>query len=259
MARPVECLDGGANHCLDMAGQPSRPSSVCVSCCKFPGPPVCRPSSPGKGEDQGVKSDKPTKPATELQTRTPRSSASPSQLCACPPACTSKVCFRSNDTTLAPPAQIRSAHACPAQPHAEPSHDLHRRFPRPTLSSQEAFTVAIQALQLAATLGILGASTAAHRPLPPPWLEFRASSWGIMIAGAAAVAATGGGVLLSAAMAGLEGDGVGGWPASQCQTALFRNGLAGAVARRTCAHARPRAPMQGSGFSADNGLAGAVI
>lgn len=65
-------------------------------------------------------------------------------------------------------------------------------------------------LQLGATIAILRASTAPHRPLPPPWFKYSLSdSYGVMLAGAAAVAAAGGGVLAVAALSQGQANGVG--------------------------------------------------
>lgn len=76
---------------------------------------------------------------------------------------------------------------------------------------KEGLTVLAQALQLAATLCILKAATAPHQPLPEPWFSFRLDGWGAMVAGAAAISALGGGVLLAAAMSRVPADGVAEW------------------------------------------------
>jgi hypothetical protein len=66
-----------------------------------------------------------------------------------------------------------------------------------------------QALQLAATAALLRVAVAPRQPLPPPWFEFRVDSWSLMLGGATAIAATGGGVLLLSALQHISADGEG--------------------------------------------------
>jgi len=68
-----------------------------------------------------------------------------------------------------------------------------------------------QVTQLGATLALLRAATAPHRPLPDPWFRIRLDSWGVMLGGAAAVAAVGGGVLVVSVLSQVQADGVGEW------------------------------------------------